>query len=76
MTQKLQKHTQFLVADNYLYLDARLLNAVSNHDPDIVKFLMVMALCNTVVPVKRQGTISFSTLFFYQTCRRCIFLLY
>uniref|UniRef100_M8CBK9 Phospholipid-transporting ATPase n=1 Tax=Aegilops tauschii TaxID=37682 RepID=M8CBK9_AEGTA len=34
--------------------DARLLNAVSSKDPDVVKFLMVMALCNTVVPIKRQ----------------------
>uniref|UniRef100_A0A453BTP9 Phospholipid-transporting ATPase n=1 Tax=Aegilops tauschii subsp. strangulata TaxID=200361 RepID=A0A453BTP9_AEGTS len=40
--------------------DARLLNAVSSKDPDVVKFLMVMALCNTVVPIKsNDGTISY-----------------
>ncbi|KAF8661979.1 hypothetical protein HU200_056593 [Digitaria exilis] len=40
--------------------DARLLNAVSSNDPDIVKFLMVMALCNTVVPVKsNDDTVSY-----------------
>jgi hypothetical protein len=54
---KLQKHTIILVTDNSLYLDAQLQNAVSSNDPDVIKFLMVMALCNTVVPIKRQGTI-------------------
>ncbi|XP_048557382.1 phospholipid-transporting ATPase 2-like isoform X1 [Triticum urartu] len=40
--------------------DARLLNAVSSNDPDVVKFLMVMALCNTVVPIKsNDDTISY-----------------
>uniref|UniRef100_A0A0D3FUJ5 P-type phospholipid transporter n=1 Tax=Oryza barthii TaxID=65489 RepID=A0A0D3FUJ5_9ORYZ len=40
--------------------DARLLDAVSRNDPDIVKFLMVMALCNTVVPIKsNDGTITY-----------------
>ncbi|XP_039772483.1 phospholipid-transporting ATPase 2-like isoform X5 [Panicum virgatum] len=40
--------------------DARLLNAVSSNDPDVIKFLMVMALCNTVVPVKsNDGTVSY-----------------
>uniref|UniRef100_A0A0D3G685 P-type ATPase C-terminal domain-containing protein n=1 Tax=Oryza barthii TaxID=65489 RepID=A0A0D3G685_9ORYZ len=34
--------------------DARLLDAVSCNDPDIVKFLTVMALCSTVVPIKRE----------------------
>lgn len=38
--------------------DVRLLNAVSSNDPDVIKFLMVMALCNTVVPVKsNDGTV-------------------
>ncbi|VAH47070.1 unnamed protein product [Triticum turgidum subsp. durum] len=32
----------------------------ANNDPDVVKFLMVMALCNTVVPIKsNDGTISY-----------------
>lgn len=40
--------------------DVRLLNAVSSNDPDVVKFLMAMALCNTVVPIKsNDGTISY-----------------
>ncbi|PVH35145.1 hypothetical protein PAHAL_7G112100 [Panicum hallii] len=40
--------------------DARLLNAVSSNDPDVIKFLMVMALCNTVVPVKsNDDTVSY-----------------
>ena len=65
---KLQKYTYFFVTDNSLYLDVRLLNAVSSNDPDVIKFLMVMALCNTVVPVKRQGTIFFSALL-------CIFVI-
>ncbi|KAF0893887.1 hypothetical protein E2562_031422, partial [Oryza meyeriana var. granulata] len=40
--------------------DARLLDAVSSNDPDVVKFLMVMALCNTVVPIKsNDGTITY-----------------
>ncbi|PUZ46721.1 hypothetical protein GQ55_7G104700 [Panicum hallii var. hallii] len=40
--------------------DARLLNAVSSDDPDVIKFLMVMALCNTVVPVKsNDDTVSY-----------------
>ncbi|CAM0905081.1 unnamed protein product [Alopecurus aequalis] len=40
--------------------DARLVDAVSSNDPDVVRFLMVMALCNTVVPIKsNDGTISY-----------------
>ncbi|KAL6652954.1 hypothetical protein ACP70R_011879 [Stipagrostis hirtigluma subsp. patula] len=40
--------------------DVRLLNAVSSNDPDVIKFLMVMALCNTVVPIKsNDGTVSY-----------------
>ncbi|CAN6275550.1 unnamed protein product [Urochloa humidicola] len=40
--------------------DVRLLNAISRNDPDVLKFLMVMALCNTVVPVKsNDGTVSY-----------------
>ncbi|KAK8448632.1 hypothetical protein SEVIR_7G067100v4 [Setaria viridis] len=40
--------------------DARLQNAVSSNDPDVIKFLMVMALCNTVVPIKSDDdTVSY-----------------
>ncbi|KAK3145027.1 hypothetical protein QOZ80_4AG0321700 [Eleusine coracana subsp. coracana] len=40
--------------------DARLLNAVSSNDLDVIKSLMVMALCNTVVPIKsNDGTVSY-----------------
>ncbi|CAN6270544.1 unnamed protein product, partial [Urochloa humidicola] len=40
--------------------DVRLLNAISCNDPDVIKFLMVMALCHTVVPVKsNDGTVSY-----------------
>uniref|UniRef100_A0A0A9CTB8 Similar to haloacid dehalogenase-like hydrolase family protein n=1 Tax=Arundo donax TaxID=35708 RepID=A0A0A9CTB8_ARUDO len=38
--------------------DVRLRNAVSSNDPDVIKFLMVMALCNTVVPIKSFHTFS------------------
>ncbi|CAL5032749.1 unnamed protein product [Urochloa decumbens] len=41
-------------------IDVRLLNAISCNDSDVIKFLMVMALCNTVVPVKsNDGTVSY-----------------
>ncbi|CAN6248203.1 unnamed protein product [Urochloa humidicola] len=40
--------------------DVRLLNAISCNDPDVIKFLTVMALCNTVVPLKsNDGTMSY-----------------
>ncbi|XP_006652191.1 phospholipid-transporting ATPase 2-like isoform X1 [Oryza brachyantha] len=40
--------------------DGRLLDAVSSSDPDVIKFLMVMALCNTVIPIKcNDGTITY-----------------
>lgn len=40
--------------------DVRLVNAVSSNDPDVIKFLLVMALCNTVVPIKsNDGTVSY-----------------
>ena len=55
----LQKQTCFLATDNSLNLDVRLVNAISSNDPDVIKFLLVMALCNTVVPIKRQVTVSF-----------------
>ena len=37
----------------FLSLDVELLNAVANNSPHVIKFLTVMALCNTVVPIKR-----------------------
>ncbi|XP_075508270.1 phospholipid-transporting ATPase 2-like isoform X1 [Primulina tabacum] len=32
--------------------DAKMLNAVSSGSPDVMQFLKVMAICNTVIPVK------------------------
>ncbi|PIA58375.1 hypothetical protein AQUCO_00500355v1 [Aquilegia coerulea] len=38
--------------------DVELLNAVDSHNPDVIRFLTVMAICNTVIPMKRKsGTI-------------------
>jgi hypothetical protein len=34
-------------------LDVELLNAVANNSPHVIKFLTVMTLCNTVIPIKR-----------------------
>jgi phospholipid-translocating ATPase len=34
-------------------LDIELLNAVANNSPHVIKFLKVMTLCNTVIPIKR-----------------------
>ncbi|OQU81317.1 hypothetical protein SORBI_3006G040500 [Sorghum bicolor] len=40
--------------------DVRLVNAISSNDPDVIKFLLVMALCNTVVPIRSNGdTVSY-----------------
>ncbi|XP_075518210.1 phospholipid-transporting ATPase 2 [Primulina tabacum] len=40
--------------------DAEMLNAVSSGTPDVIRFLKVMAICNTVIPVKsNSGTISY-----------------
>ncbi|XP_010276647.1 PREDICTED: phospholipid-transporting ATPase 2 [Nelumbo nucifera] len=40
--------------------DVELLNAVSNNSPDVIRFLTVMAICNTVVPTKsKSGAISY-----------------
>ncbi|XP_020594003.1 phospholipid-transporting ATPase 2 isoform X5 [Phalaenopsis equestris] len=35
--------------------DAALLNAISNNVPDVIRFLTVMTICNTVIPVKSIG---------------------
>ncbi|KAF9609991.1 hypothetical protein IFM89_019555 [Coptis chinensis] len=35
--------------------DVELLNAVDTHNPDVVKFLTVMAVCNTVIPIKSKS---------------------
>ncbi|KAK8486483.1 hypothetical protein V6N11_045144, partial [Hibiscus sabdariffa] len=34
--------------------DTRLLNAVAGSSPDVVQFLTVMAICNTVIPMKSK----------------------
>lgn len=34
-------------------LDVELLNAIANNSPHAIKFLTVMTLCNTVIPIKR-----------------------
>ncbi|VAH28962.1 unnamed protein product [Triticum turgidum subsp. durum] len=40
--------------------DVELLNAVADNLPHVIKFLTVMALCNTVIPIKSpSGTISY-----------------
>ncbi|XP_077216648.1 phospholipid-transporting ATPase 2-like isoform X2 [Tasmannia lanceolata] len=40
--------------------DKELLNAVGSNNPDVIRFLTVMALCNTVVPLKsKSGVISY-----------------
>jgi hypothetical protein len=36
-----------------MFLDVDLLNAVANGSPHVIKFLTVMTLCNTVIPIKR-----------------------
>lgn len=33
--------------------DVELLNAIANNSPHVIKFLTVMTLCNTVIPIKR-----------------------
>ena len=33
-------------------LDVELLNAIANNSPHVIKFLTVMTLCNTVIPIK------------------------
>ncbi|KAG6425308.1 hypothetical protein SASPL_115736 [Salvia splendens] len=43
--------------------DAQLLNDVSTGSADVIKFLKVMAICNTVIPVRsKSGTISYKAL--------------
>ncbi|XP_020248757.1 phospholipid-transporting ATPase 2 [Asparagus officinalis] len=40
--------------------DVKLLDAVSNSTPDVLRFLIIMAICNTVVPIKsKSGAISY-----------------
>jgi hypothetical protein len=36
-----------------MFLDVELLNAIANGSPHVIKFLTVMTLCNTVIPIKR-----------------------
>ncbi|KAL6012705.1 Alanine aminotransferase 2 [Asimina triloba] len=35
--------------------DAELLNAIATKQPDVIRFLTVMAVCNTVIPLKRHA---------------------
>ncbi|KAA8524335.1 hypothetical protein F0562_010758 [Nyssa sinensis] len=40
--------------------DVELLNAVSSGSPDVIRFLTVMAICNTVIPMQsKSGAISY-----------------
>ncbi|WOK99539.1 phospholipid-transporting ATPase 2 [Canna indica] len=40
--------------------DVELLNAVANNVPDVIRFLTVMTLCNTVIPIRsKSGNISY-----------------
>ncbi|KAL6524039.1 Alanine aminotransferase 2 [Orobanche minor] len=42
------------------FTDAELLNAVSSGSADVIRFLKVMAICNTVIPVRsKSGEISY-----------------
>ncbi|KAL7250614.1 hypothetical protein ACSBR1_012609 [Camellia fascicularis] len=41
-------------------LDVELLNAVASGSPDVIRFLTVMAICNTVIPMRsKSGSISY-----------------
>lgn len=43
--------------------DMKLLNAVSTNNPDVIRFLIVMAACNTVIPQRsKSGVISYKAL--------------
>lgn len=40
--------------------DVKLLNAINSNAPDVIRFLTIMAICNTVVPIKsKSGAISY-----------------
>ncbi|THG19346.1 hypothetical protein TEA_028599 [Camellia sinensis var. sinensis] len=38
-----------------MYTDAELINAVGSGSPDVVRFLTVMAICNTVIPMQSKS---------------------
>jgi phospholipid-translocating ATPase len=42
-----------MLTNRFPCLDVELLNAIANNSPHIIKFLTVMTLCNTVIPIKR-----------------------
>lgn len=42
-----------MLTDQFPCLDVELLNAAANNSPHVIKFLTVMTLCNTVIPIKR-----------------------
>ena len=55
-----QCRNSFRLLCNFIFLlnllwwkDARLLNALSSGSPDVIRFLTIMAVCNTVIPVQR-----------------------
>ena len=49
----LKKNFIFMSTNRFPCLDVELLNAVANNSPHVIKFLKVMTLCNTVIPIKR-----------------------
>ena len=42
-----------MLTNRFPCLDVELLNAIANNSPHVIKFLTVMTLCNTVIPIKR-----------------------
>lgn len=43
-----------MVSDYFtIDIDVGLLNAITSGSPDVIRFLTVMAVCNTVIPAKR-----------------------
>ena len=42
-----------MLTNRFPCLDVELLNAIANNSPHVIKFLTVMSLCNTVIPIKR-----------------------
>ncbi|KAE9456087.1 hypothetical protein C3L33_12010, partial [Rhododendron williamsianum] len=68
---KVPKHTVLFLVHTYirfhnvmvhseLKLDMELLDAVVSGSPDVIRFLTVMALCNTVIPVRsKSGSIMY-----------------
>ena len=62
--------------------DVEPLNAITNNSPHVIKFLTVMSLCNTVIPIKRLDFIHLTVsphvlcsflLSFIYSCPLCYF---